>query len=488
MNFFAHTNLLSGIVRLSILLLCATQSLGVLSQSETEFTFSSFRSILLMNHPVIQQSDLRVQTGESTVRAARGAFDPKLEGHLEDKMYQGTSYYDITSAQVKIPTILAAEIKAGYDLNTGQYLNPERSTPDDGLLFVGISMPLLQGLLIDERRAALNQARAFREYTVADRSLMINDLLLSGYNQYWEWWAAAEKASIMQEIVVLAVQRKEAVTSRAMAGDRPFIDTLEAHLQAQLRLQQLQDFTSREIKQRLNLSTFLWKDQGDQEVPLPLLIEPTAKPQIITDQKALSIGMDSILMSFELRLTELEKVHPIALRYRYQIESLLVEERWKREKLKPELNVNYHFLNTPADVNSSEDQTAFSTQNYRWGLDFSFPLFLREARGELQMQRIKIREVELDREQKMTDLRNKARGHRANLELLNRQYEIAQSNLSNYEALLEAERTRFLNGESSLFLINQRETAYVDARNNLVDLALKIRVAENELKWTLADI
>lgn len=449
-------------------------------------SFAEFRSIVLRHHPVVQQSDLRITAGESAVRSARGGFDPKLEGGMSQKYYNGTTYYDITQAQIKLPTIAAAEFKVGYDLNDGRYLNPERTVPNDGLIFAGVSVPVLQGLLIDERRAALAMAKAFREFSKADRDAMLNDLLVTAYSQYWDWWSKKEKVAIIEEMLDLATQRKIAVKNRAIAGDRPFIDTLEAHLQVQLRLQQLQEMRAEEVKSRLALSTFIWSEAPASGDPLPLLISYESIPEKAVINTPYPDGVDTLAIRFDQLLGEISRRHPLVLQYRFKLESLAAEERWKKEKLKPRLDVNYHFLNTsPGAGVGEDDRIAFSTNNYKWGFDFSFPLFIRQARGDLQMQRVKIRETELDREQKANELRNKARAALASIELLTRQYEVAQENLVNYEALFQAERTRFFNGESSLFLINQREIQFVEARSKVVDIALKIRETEFDLRWAL---
>jgi len=456
-------------------------------QEEIEvLTFSSYRSVVLNHHPVVQQSDLRLEAGESAVRSARGNFDPRIEAGMQQKYYNGTTYYDITQAQIRLPTIAAAEFKVGYDLNDGQYLNPERTVPQDGLLFAGVSVPVLQGLLIDERRAALRMANAFKEFSRAERDVMLNDLLLNAYTQYWHWWSTSEKVRIVEEMLDLAILRKNAVVNRAIAGDRPFIDTLEAHLQVQLRLQQLQEMRADEIKSRLTLSTFMWTEALQSGDPLPLLIDATSLPESSDIAAPYPEGVDTLAIRFDQMLQGISSSHPLVLLYRYKLESLAVEERWKKEKLKPRLDVNYHFLNTaPGAGMGNDDRIAFSTNNYRWGFDFSFPLFIRQARGDLQMQRVLIREAELDREQKVNELRNKARAALATIELLTRQYTVAQDNLSSYEKLFQAERIRFFNGESSLFLINQREIQYVEARSKVVDIGLKIRETEFELRWAL---
>jgi outer membrane protein TolC len=177
--------------------------------------------------------------------------------------------------------------------------------------------------------------------------------------------------------------------------------------------------------------------------------------------------------------------HPEIAAYDAKINQLEAEAKWKKEKVKPQLNLEYNLLST--GFNSASDN-GFSTNNYKWGMTFSVPIFLREARGELQMARIKIQDSEYSRDLKSNDLINKASGTFENLKLIRQQLQIAESNLNNYNQLLTAERERFFNGESSLFLVNQREMAYADAKNKVIELKAKLEMSSIEVLYTLGQL
>ena len=53
---------------------------------------------------------------------------------------------------------------------------------------------------------------------------------------------------------------------------------------------------------------------------------------------------------------------------------------------------------------------------------------------------------------------------------LKKQIQTQEKALSNYQALVKAEETRFAQGESSLFLINSRETKAMEAAEKLTEL------------------
>mgnify|MGYP001953613062 CR=1 FL=1 len=57
--------------------------------------------------------------------------------------------------------------------------------------------------------------------------------------------------------------------------------------------------------------------------------------------------------------------------------------------------------------------------------------------------------------------------------------------LTGYEKLLEAEETKFLYGESSVFLLNKRQEKFIDGRLKLVKLKIGLQLEKlNYLYYT----
>jgi hypothetical protein len=164
--------------------------------------------------------------------------------------------------------------------------------------------------------------------------------------------------------------------------------------------------------------------------------------------------------------------HPELALYANKGESLRIEEKWKTEKLKPKLNVEYHFLNK----DFSEDLPSyFSTNNYRWGAEFSMPLLLREARGDLKVQRLKIEENNLTADWKRKQLEQKTLAIDIAYSNTLQQQLLADNNSLLYQRLLQAENTRLFNGESTLFIVNQRENTYFENAIKALELDQKVQ-------------
>ena len=54
---------------------------------------------------------------------------------------------------------------------------------------------------------------------------------------------------------------------------------------------------------------------------------------------------------------------------------------------------------------------------------------------------------------------------------------LLKNQLENYRRLFKAEEQKFDNGESSLFLVNSREQAYINARIKLAEIVAKNKMS-----------
>ncbi|MEN9639482.1 MAG: hypothetical protein RLZZ262_1350 [Bacteroidota bacterium] len=449
-------------------------------QGQDTLRFSEYKNAVFNFHPLIQQAGLAINRGEANLLSAKGGFDPKLEANSSSKYYKGKNYYNLSGAQLKYPTPFAVELKGAYDLNNGAYLDPSQTTSDQGLMTIGLSLPLLQGLITDERRATRKIADGFMDYSIQERNLLTNQVLLVAYDLYWQWWSNYEKTQMAREILAYSKDRFDNVKIRTILGQSAAFDTIEAGIQVGLRTQQLQELELQELKSRLMLSTMLWQD--DSLSQSAVYIADGAKPDSINFFYEFQSWIND---NFLKTLDSLQMTHPELMQYEAKLKMTDAELQWKREKVKPKLNLEYNLLAEP--IGTSEN-TNFTTENYKWGLDFSFPLLARSARGELRMSQIKREEIRLSLQQKSQEIKNKAITSYRSLFSLNEQLKTAKQNVAGYYTLLDGERIRFNNGESSLFLLNQREIQYVEARIKYIDLQQKLIKNYLELAFNLARI
>jgi outer membrane protein TolC len=122
--------------------------------------------------------------------------------------------------------------------------------------------------------------------------------------------------------------------------------------------------------------------------------------------------------------------------------------------------------------------------NYKWGLVFKMPLFLREGRGDYMKAQLKIKEATLELNTKQWQVENKIRSYSNESTMLQQQLSSIQTMFKNYQALLKNEELKFTQGESSLFMINSRETKLLEVAQKQIDLRVKYQKAKYAVEWS----
>lgn len=449
-----------------VILFFLLKSMVLFSQEDTVyFTFDSFMDIVSAHHPMSKRAALQEQLGQANLMSARGAFDPVIFSQTGQKYFNNDQYYSIINSGLKIPTWLGIDISAGYETTDGIYLNPELTTPDAGLVYAGISIPIGQGLFIDKRRADLKKAKLFEEITLLERDLMLNDLFFNAGKAYWDWFTAFHEMKVFEEAFNLSDVRFEAVRTSAILGDVPFIDTTEALIQVQNNLLNYQQAQLDYKNSTEFLQIFLW-DEG--VIPLELNVN-TFPPKL---EEVESVPIDENLVQ---EINILINQHPALLQYRLKIDQLDVERRLKREMLKPTINLKYNALNEPVGRNPF---TEYSINNYTWGLEFGMPLFLRRERGDLKQVNNAIQQSELELTDYNANIQFKVKATLNEWATTKEQTDLWGNAVKEYRRMLDGERSLFDNGESSIFMINTREMSYVNAQIKYLELLNKNRKSE----------
>ena len=125
----------------------------------------------------------------------------------------------------------------------------------------------------------------------------------------------------------------------------------------------------------------------------------------------------------------------------------------------------------------------WNPSNYTWGLQAEIPLFFRKGRGEVQINRIKTDDTRLKQDKRANELRTALIAQYQVVQQIREQIEALSRTLNDSRNLLEAEKLRFELGESSLFLVNSRESSYLSARVDMIQLQAAFRQAQLQARW-----
>ncbi len=300
---------------------------------------------------------------------------------------------------------------------------------------------------------------------------MVNDLIFTAYNAYWQWAGAYQLYTIYDRYYTISSERLRLVKLAYQAGDRSSIDTVEALTQVESFAAMRSDAAQKINNAVLELSNYLWQENDSayllprNYLPDTLQFVRSFQEQGLNDLLGRSVNENPGLKSYEFKLNSLE-----------------VERKLKFQSILPTVNVKANLLNKGYNVIKGVDG-AFFENNYKWGLDVKVPLFLREGRGDYNKAKLKIQETNLEFNAKKWETENKIRNYFNEANLLQQQISNVQAAYNGYNALFRAENLKFQNGESTLFLVNARENKLIETAEKLVNLRIKYFKAKYATEW-----
>jgi outer membrane protein TolC len=456
--------------KIVIFFLCIATSFTYSQNNLNELTFEEFLGYVKKAHPLVKQADLKITEAQAKLMKARGGFDPKLEADYNEKQYTDKNYYSVFNGSFKVPTWYGIEIKAAFDNSEGIFINPENTLPNSGLTSLGISVPLGQGLWINERMADLRKAKIYQKVNEAERKIMLTNVLYEASQSYINWKRSYDEVELYEDYLKNATIRYKGVTILIEEGDKPAIDSIEAGITVKNRLLNLENANLKLLKSKLALSNYLW---SEDETPLELEdnIQPESK---IEKQFLFSLKIDGF-QDFNI------ENHPKIEALNQKIEILNVERRLFANSILPKLNVNYNYLSEPSAFDN------YRLNDYKLGVSFSFPLFLRKERANLKLAKIQVSDSKYALDFEQQSLISKIESQKGEINSFKKQIKLNTELVNSYSIMLNAEERLFQMGESSIFLINSRENSLVTAQLSNIALENSYLKAALELFKTMAN-
>lgn len=438
-----------------------------LPDSVAPFTIDEFYSVILTYHPVVKQAGLLSQSAQQELRLARGNFDPKLNLTIDRKDFQDKNYYDRLNGYVSFPTWFPVNPKVGLEQNRGQFLDASETIPGNQLWYAGVSVPIGKGLFTDERRAAVKQAELMQTMAEAEQIKIINKILLGAAKDYWQWYNAYYNFRLLDQATSIAAELFRRVKLDQNFGEAAVIDTVQAKITLRSRLIERQESLLQFQNSGIQLSNYLW---GDQETPLQLSMAVAP----IADSSA----NEPLDLQAATKLSELAKTnHPELIKLRTKMSQLEVERRLAAEFLKPKLDVSYSVLSVPdpLELNFQRD--------YKFGVDFSIPVFLRKERSKLAITKLKLRDNQLAQTQTEREIINEISTVFNQITTTNVILGQQREMVDLYDRILQAEFLNLENGESDLFKINIQQEKLIQAQTKLVKLIAEYQKMKATLYW-----
>ena len=442
------------------------------AQAPDSLALEAFLADVARHHPVARQARLSAdQAGAKQAGAVGALFDPKLGVSWARKAFAGSEYYNYLDAELKLPTPLGVDLFLGYERTRGRYFAQDRLTPDNGLLSLGVSLPLGQGLITDRRRAMAAEARGLRRAAEAKRDGIINKLLGEAAGAWAAWRAAEAKLALARQGVDLAVFRAGAVRQRVAAGDAPPIDTVEVDLEVARRRTSLAYATAERAAARERMGTLWWGDDGR-----PRDIPPGLAPG---DAGPLAPPAPSVLADWTATAL---RGHPDIVDAVARRDAATAVERQAVAELLPDVEAKVARL---ADGSTDLGDFPDAGGAYKFELTAATSLLLTKERAEASIAgaRRTIAGLDVVDAERMVaaEIATAAAALTAATEA-----RVQQALAVAYaERLREGEVTRFEAGDASLFLVNQRERTLLDEAAKLADAEAKAVSARAKLAVAL---
>lgn len=415
-------------------------------------------------HPIIRQANLQDRFAEAQLIGAKGSLDPKIQSSYLEKNFKDTEYYNKFYNALKIPVWFPIDPKIEAYRNSGQYLSGEdyvSASSDYWQFTAGVSLPLGKGLFIDERRSMIKQARLYSNIAESEKIKLANKVLLDITKSYWDWYFAYQQLQLMEQSLSIAEELFSRVKIDYDLGEAAVVDTIQAKITYQNRLAEYTNARLELTNARLRLSIHLW---DENEIPLEIseYVYPSIEEDlwVIPEDSAITTLIDWAIEN-----------HPEIQKLKAKQQQLQVEEKWNKESLKPEINLSYSLIDAPFNIDGFESPQF--GDNYKIGMDFSFPLLLRKERSYLQKTRIYQESTQFElaqtRQKVVADIRSAFAELETNQQLAT-QY---QSLANNYNRLFEAELFNIELGESDLFKLNIQQDKYIESQIKYLKVLIK---------------
>ena len=408
------------------------------------------RSVVI-SYPLLESSYQSRGIAEGQVLEAMGAFDLKLKAESNNTPL---GYYETYRQLVGLeqPMYGGGNLFAGYRIGRGSFepWYQERQTNDGGEFKAGASVPLLQNRKIDARRAELWQSqwarRAVEPEIRADVLLYVYEASLN----YWQWVAVGRSERIADELLKLALVRKEALEKQAETGSIARIELVDNERIVVSREAKWIEAGQKLDQAAIKLSLYLRNPQGMPVVP--------TRDQLPADFPA-TLPLDAMALAADVNWAlenRPELVYLDALRRQLEIDLAHA-----RNSGLPELDA---YVTASQDVGEpTSEKRDKSPLELETGLVGTVPLQRRKAAGKVMATQAKLAQLTAKRrmaaDKIVNEVENAQVALRAASERLDR-YKRA-TDLANQMG--QAERRKFAAGDSDLLSVNLREQQAAEA-------------------------
>ncbi len=430
--------------------------------------FDDYLAAVESSHPDLKAAAAARDAADAALLERRGAFDPTLNARFSERLFHSSAALGKASqakegaASIDILTRWGAKASVGGKIARGDFKTPISPTGRDGEISYSLGVPLLQGAFANPRRASERKAElglTVAQARWAERRLK---LLSAASESWWKWVAARRKVSIEKNLLANAEFRHEAVSKRTEHGDLPKIAAVESEQEVWLRRGRLARAERALQQASIAQSNYLWTPDG---APAP----PPSEDGALDEETAVPVDVEEAARAESEALSARPELKALS----FTREAARVDQSLARNSLLPQLDALW---------SQGEDRGIGGIGPVRRvGLELSVPLLFSSGRGATRQARFSIegldwteRTLRLRIINEVRDAVSAVNADATRLAAARRESEMA-------ERLERAERAAFELGDSTLFLVNQRERAAAEARSRVIEVLAEYRISRVSL-------
>ena len=346
---------------------------------------------------------------------------------------------------------------------------------------MGFELSALRNLITDQRRTAFKQAKVFQVQSDIVQRQMIQNLHLNIWSQYISWYVFEEQKNILNSSIALSNDRQIAIRKLFSAGGCSGFDTLETSVQLNQFVTKQKEISIFSEKTKILFSAHLWNSVKNNRV---IDFTPMAiKSNILPSNKFFEILESKFILQNE-NTDSLILFQPDLQFYVQKSNSLKLDIKLKQSYVLPKFDLKYQYLTTDLSQYSSTNLA----NNHRLGLSFSAPLYFRSSRGELKTAKLKLLENEFETTLKQREIDTKLLALKKQTLAYKEILDMLKNVETGYYKLYQMEIKKFESGDGTIFLLNSRETRYLEAKLKTIEQFGKYMISLTEYFRVLGTI
>ncbi|MCP0913563.1 TolC family protein [Legionella sp. 27cVA30] len=408
------------------------------------------------HYPQVKIARIEVIKASGAFVNAKGQFDPSLEASTRSQPAGGyiNNYGD---TQLTIPTLYnGVKLFAGYRNGEGNWpiYYQNYLTNSGGEYRAGLSLPLLRDRLIDKERTGLLSSAQLMLMKEQDAEAIKIKIYQEAIKAYWQWVEAGLQLKTFKELLHLAKKRQHAIEQQARLGDLPKL-AISENLQQIIQREQLLNQGQMIFEQAgINLSLYFRDAKGHPRVP-----EARTLP-----------ALTSTSYPIQASLTE----HPGIKKLNHYATIMKLKRNQARNELLPQLDATAYTFKQ----NGTGGYPLLIPQAAMIGVSFKFPLLQRQAKGNLIQAESELHQVCVEKRFLYEQLNNEFTNMLIGINRSRQQVRLLKKELTLAQKVQQGETKKFYQGDSTLFLVNQREQMTTQVQLN----TLHAQVQLEELK------